>query len=69
MKNKRIRLARVEADMLAKELAEAMNVNPRTVSRWEHGHVSPTLDQLREMAAILNTTASYLAGDTTEVAA
>ncbi len=63
MRNVRLRTARFAAGVSAEELAETLKVHRTTVSRWENGHRSPTLDQLRVMAKALGTTASYLAGD------
>jgi transcriptional regulator with XRE-family HTH domain len=43
-----------------KQLAEALDVESITVSRWERGVTSPSLPRLRRIAEITNTTVSDL---------
>lgn len=46
------------------ELADMLNVDVSTVSRWENGKNIPSADTLQKIAAVLNTTGSYLLGQT-----
>ena len=47
---KRIKLARVEADMTQADLAEATEIMQKSISRYETGQSLPTLDTLERMA-------------------
>ena len=46
------------------ELADMLNVDVSTVSRWENGKNVPSGETLQRIAAALNTTGSYLLGQT-----
>ena len=46
------------------ELAEMLNVNNNTISKWETGAQEPRAKKVAELAQILGTTPSYLLGDT-----
>ena len=48
------------------ELAEKLNVNNNTISKWETGQQEPRARKVRELAEILGTTPSYLLGDNDE---
>ena len=67
MRYVRLRAARFNAGMTSEELAEAAGVHRVTLSRWENGHASPTLEQLRLMAEALGVSVHSLIDD--EVAA
>ncbi len=56
----RLRAARRGAGMTQKQLAEALGVEPITVSRWERGVTSPSLPRLRRIAELTETTVSDL---------
>lgn len=49
-----IRILRIEKHLTQKQLAEAMNISDKTVSKWERGLGYPDVSLLPELAAILN---------------
>ena len=53
-------MARRSAGLTQKHLAEALEVEAITVSRWERGVTSPSLPRLRRIAALTETTVSDL---------
>jgi transcriptional regulator with XRE-family HTH domain len=55
-----LRAARRGAGLTQKQLAEALGVEPITVSRWERGVTSPSLPRLRRIAELTETTVSDL---------
>jgi transcriptional regulator with XRE-family HTH domain len=52
-KNK-LKVALVERNKTGKWLAEALNMNPATISRWCSNKTQPSLDTLSEIAKVLN---------------
>jgi transcriptional regulator with XRE-family HTH domain len=56
----RLRTARRSSGLTQKQLAEALGVEPITVSRWERGVTTPSLPRLRRIAEITETTVSDL---------
>ena len=56
----RLRIARRSAGLTQKQLAEALGVEPITVSRWERGVTTPSLPRLRRVAEVTETTVSDL---------
>ena len=56
----RLRTARRAAGLTQKQLAEKLEVESITVSRWERGVTSPSLPRLRRIAEITETTVSDL---------
>ena len=46
------------------DLAEKLNVNNNTISKWENGSQEPRPKNVAELARVLGTTAAYLLGDT-----
>ena len=55
-----LRTARRSAGLTQKQLAETLDVEASTVSRWERGVTSPSLPRLRRIAEITETTVSDL---------
>lgn len=59
--------ARIENDYSQEYIAVCLGISSSTISRWENGHVSMTLDQLEAYAKLVGVTrsslASVLAGD------
>lgn len=49
-----IRILRIENHLTQKQLAEAMNISDKTVSKWERGLGYPDISLLPELATILN---------------
>jgi len=56
----RLRIARRSSGLTQKQLAERLEVESITVSRWERGVTSPSLPRLRRIAEITETTVSDL---------
>jgi len=56
----RLRTARRGAGLTQKQLAQALGVEPITVSRWERGVTTPSLPRLRRIAELTETTTSDL---------
>jgi transcriptional regulator with XRE-family HTH domain len=56
----RLRSARRSAGLTQKQLAEALDVEAITVSRWERGVTTPSLNRLRRIAELTQTTVSDL---------
>ena len=56
----KLRAARRGAGLTQKQLAEALGVEPITVSRWERGVTTPSLPRLRRVAELTSTTVSDL---------
>jgi len=50
----RIREARLRAGLTQEELAEAMDVSPPSIGRWERGLVDLSVRQLLKLSEILN---------------
>lgn len=59
-----IKKKRTENKLSQIELAEKVGVSPMTIRRWEWGQRLPRADELSRLAAALNTTVSYLTGET-----
>ena len=60
----RLKLLREQRDKTQKGLAKATGVSIDTVGRWESGDSAPNTDKLDLIRRFLNTTASYLMGET-----
>ncbi len=56
---KKIKLARVEMDMIQSDLAKAMGTMQKTISRWETGQSAPRLKNLLKIAVALNKPLRY----------
>lgn len=46
--------ARVNAGFTLKEAAKLLSVSERTISRWESGKASPTVDRFIELCRLYN---------------
>ncbi len=62
----RIRLLREKAGLKQLDLANAMQVTPQSVSKWERGENYPDIVGLLKMAKILGVSTDYLLGVTDE---
>lgn len=60
------RIARLRKDkgLNQKQLAEKLEVSVDSVRRWEQGKRSPDVEMLRNIAQVLDTTVSYISGET-----
>lgn len=57
-----LKIARIKKGYTQKFIAEQLNVSLNTVSRWEKGERTMTVDKLIQLAEILDTTTDYLLG-------
>ena len=60
----RIARLRKEKGLNQKQLADLLSVSVDSVRRWEQGKRSPDVEMLRNIAQVLNTTVSYISGET-----
>ena len=60
---KRIRLARVEADLTQTELANKIHAKQKSISRYETGASVPTLETLTKIAGALKKPSGYFLED------
>lgn len=57
---KRIREARLGAQMSQTDLARAISVSDHTVSRYEQGHITPSADALLRLSKALSVSTDWL---------
>ena len=60
MKNKRIRIARIESDMSQEQLAQKVGVTRQTVGMIESGNYNPSLNLCIDICKALNKTLNDL---------
>ena len=60
----RIKVVRRKRGLTQQELAEIIGVTKLTISRWERGERSPNAEMVFAVAKALQTTSSYLLGET-----
>lgn len=60
LKNKKIKIARVEADLSQEQLAERVGVTRQTISLIESGNYNPTLKLCTSICKALNKTLNDL---------
>ena len=60
---KRIRLARVEADLTQTELAKKVGALQKSISRYENGASTPTIETLVKLASALKKPTGYFIED------
>lgn len=60
MKNKRLKIARVESDMSQESLANAVGVTRQTIGLIESGNYNPTLKLCIAICKVLNKTLDNL---------
>jgi transcriptional regulator with XRE-family HTH domain len=58
-----LRDLRTRVGMTQKQLAAQLGVDRRTVLRWEDGENTPTLTDLRRLAAVFNVSVGLLIGE------
>lgn len=51
---KKIKLARVEMDLTQVQLAEKINTLQKSISRYESGSTTPSIESLVKIAKVLN---------------
>jgi putative transcriptional regulator len=60
MKNKRMKIARLEMDMKQEDLAKAVGVTRQTIGMIESGNYNPTLNLCISICKVLNKTLNDL---------
>ncbi|MEN6389193.1 MAG: helix-turn-helix transcriptional regulator [Syntrophomonas sp.] len=60
MKNKKLKLARIEHDLSQEQLAEMVGVTRQTISLIESGNYNPTLKLCTEICKVLGKTLNDL---------
>ncbi|NLM36176.1 MAG: helix-turn-helix transcriptional regulator [Clostridiales bacterium] len=60
MKNKKLKIARIECDMSQEDLAKAVGVTRQTISMIESGNYNPTLNLCIAICKALNKTLNDL---------
>lgn len=62
MLSKNIRAARAARGMSQVELARRLNVTKQSVSNWENDNIQPSVDMLKRLSEVLETSADCLLG-------
>ena len=60
---KRIRVARVEADLTQTGLAQKMHAKQKSISRYETGDSVPSVETLVKLAKVLKKSTTYFLGE------
>ncbi len=58
--SKKIYKLRIEMKLTQEDVAEKLNVSRQTISNWESGNVSPTIDKVNDLAKLYNVTIDQL---------
>lgn len=66
IERKNMRAERARSGMTLQEVAEAINVHPNAVHRWERGRTEPTASNLIALCSIYKCTPEYLLDMTDE---
>ncbi len=66
MKNKRIKIARIECDLTQEQLAEQVGVTRQTIGMIESGNYNPTLNLCIAICRAVNKTLNDLFWEETE---
>ena len=59
----RLKQLRQKKGLTQKDIADLVHVNRVTYTNWEKGNREPNFETLLKLASILNTTTSYLLGE------
>lgn len=60
--SERLKDLRIEKELSAIKLGKILGVSDSTIIRWENGKISPTIDNLYNIAKFFNVTSDYLLG-------
>ena len=60
--SERLKELRLEKELSAVELGKELNVRDSTIIRWENEKISPTIENLYNIAKFFNVSADYLLG-------
>lgn len=67
--SKKIRQARVDANLSQEELAQAIGVSDKSVSAYEQGRATPPFKKLQDIASKTNHSLTYFTEEKTDQAA
>ena len=62
---KKLRECREDKGLSQQELAKILKTSHSVIGRYERDEMSPSIDAVKKMAAILDTTVGYLLGEST----
>ncbi len=60
---KRLRERRKEKGLSQNEMAKTLETNHSVIGKYERDEVKPSIDAVKKIAALLNTTVAYLLGE------
>lgn len=60
---KRLRECRSDKNLSQNELAKMLNTNHSMIGKYERDEVMPSIEVVKNLAALLNTTVAYLLGE------
>ncbi len=60
--SKNLKYLREKEKLSQNKLAELSNVNQTTIARWENGEISPSLDNIYDVASALKVSVSNITG-------
>ena len=60
--NERLKILRIERGLKLKEVAEALNVTIRSISRYEDGTREPSVNMIIKFCKLYDVSADYLLG-------
>ncbi len=63
---KKLRECREDKGLSQQELAKTLKTSHSVIGRYERDEMSPSIDAVKKMAAILDTTVGYLLGESNE---
>jgi transcriptional regulator with XRE-family HTH domain len=56
---KKIKIARIEADLTQAQIAKKLKIIPKSISRWEPGKTEPAISALKKIAKLVNKPINY----------
>lgn len=57
-----LRRSRETAELSQKDVANALGISQFAVSKWERGEMTPTIERLKQLADLYNTSIDALVG-------
>ncbi|MCP3659723.1 MAG: helix-turn-helix transcriptional regulator [Bacteroidetes bacterium] len=64
---KKLRECREAKDLSQNEVAKLLSTNHSIIGKYERDEVKPTIDVIKKLAKVLETTSSFLLGDTQDL--
>ncbi len=60
--NERLKLLRMQSDLMQKEIAQILGVSVRTFQGWETARTEPNIEKLIQLADLFHVTVDFLVG-------